>query len=130
MNWAYEGLHTSITRQLCIIYISVTVFLFSTGHNYARRIMPADHASASDVQVKIDENQLELLLPGFSWHFVAILRRRITGRFRLGCYPLLPTCMPLGRKVTLHVHLYKAHYGMPEVDGMFDILLCITFGGI
>ena len=92
------------------------------GTNLTRQILPKGADPASMVHVR--ENELQLRIDHFSWHIVAFIRSLFTRQIELGCYPLLPRCMPKGRKVTLYVHVYKAKKGMIEVIWIaFTIIL-------
>ena len=84
-----------------------------TGTNITRQILSKGGDPTSIVHVR--EQDLQLRIDHFSWHIVAFVRGLFTRLLNLCVYPLLPRCMPKGRKVTLYVHVYKAKKGMIEV---------------
>ena len=75
--------------------------------------------------VRVQPNELQLSIDHFSWRIVAFIRSLFTSHISIGCYPLLPRCMPKSRKVVFHVHVYKAQRGMREVmNATFVLSVC------
>ena len=88
------------------IILDFHIIIFVPGTNITRQILPKGAKATSIVEVR--EKEIQLHIDHFSWHIVAFIRSLFTRTIEICCYPLLPTCMPLGRKVTLHVQIYKA----------------------
>ena len=75
--------------------------------------------------VRVHQHELQLSIDHFSWRIVTFIRSLFTSHISIGCYPLLPRCMPKSRKVVFHVHVYKAQRGMREVmNATFLLSFC------
>ena len=104
------------TNALVIIYKHI-----HAGKNPQRRILPSGHVATSSVHVHAHE--LSLRIDHFSWFIVTFFRKLFNrqNHIEICCYSLLPTCIPQGRRVTLHVQVYKAAQGMREVISPYCI---------
>ena len=109
---------------LCILKLMFkqklsTLFCISVEEkHFKRKILPFGNPPSSTVEVY--PNELHVSIDHFSWRIVSFIRTLITHRITLCYYPLLPTCMPKGRKVKLHIHIYKDQKAMREVCNCFD----------
>ena len=126
--WKTEWLdHSSKPTMLMHnIFIShyIPVNYVHAGKNAQRQILPSGHVTTSSVHVRARE--LSLRIDHFSWFIMTFFRKlfrlqTIQNHIEICCYSLLPTCIPLGRKVTLTVQIYKATKGMRKVTGSLII---------
>ena len=119
----YSSKPTMLMHNIFISHC-IPVNYVHAGKNAQRQILPSGHVTTSSVHVRARE--LSLRIDHFSWFIVTFFRKlfrlqTIQNHIEICCYSLLPTCIPLGRKVTLTVQIYKATKGMREVTGSLII---------
>ena len=113
----YSSKPTMLMHNTFISHYIPVNYMYA-GKNAQRQILPSGHVTTSSVHVRARE--LSLRIDHFSWFIVTFFRKlfrlqTIQNHIEICCYSLLPTCIPLGRKVTLTVQIYKATKGMREV---------------